>query len=74
MAEDSSSGEQRYRKVRRPTVFMFQPDEIEKIEPHETAKLNEWETLMKTRVGLRASVTDLSGLPTISRSGGVPVD
>jgi hypothetical protein len=74
MADDESPQEQRYRKVRKPTVFMFQPDEIEKIEPHETARLREWEALMKSRVGLRVNVTDLSGLPTISRSGGVPVD
>jgi hypothetical protein len=74
MAEKYEGGEQRYRKVRRPTVFMFQPDEIEEIEPHETAKLKEWEALMRTRVGLRVRVTDLSGLPTISKSGGVPVD
>jgi hypothetical protein len=37
------SGDSRYRKVKKPTVFMFQPDEFEEIEPHETAKLQEWE-------------------------------
>ena len=68
------SGDSRYRKVKKPTVFMFQPDEFEEIEPHETAKLQEWEALMKTRVGLPVRVRDLSGLPTISKSGGVPVD
>jgi hypothetical protein len=73
MAQDDPQ-EQRYRKVRKPTIFMFQPDEIEKIEPQETAKLKEWEALMKTRVGLATRVSDLSGLPTISRSNGVPVD
>jgi hypothetical protein len=74
MESESTQDEPRYRKVRRPTIFMFQPDQIEKIEPHETGKLREWEAMMKTRVGLKANVTDLSGLPTISLSGGVPVD
>jgi hypothetical protein len=62
------------KSARQPMIFHFQPDEFEVVDAANPKRLQEWETMMKERVGLEVKASSFPGVPTVSTCGGVACD
>jgi hypothetical protein len=64
--EEASRQLEAFAKAPRPIVFQFQPERFEVVTGD---RLQEWDRLMRTRVGLQVEAGGISCLPSISYCG-----
>ncbi len=69
--EEASRQLEAFAKAPRPVVFQFQPERFELVTGD---RLQEWDRLMRTRVGLQVEAGGFTSLPSISYCGPSPED